>query len=60
MTLTALAALLERIDARLRLARMLEPGRRADVTVGLGLVAEAREAVASGALGYATVIGSRP
>lgn len=56
----ALTVLLERIDARLRVARMLEPGRAADVTVGLGIVAEAREAVASGALGYATVIGHRP
>ncbi|MGH2377068.1 MAG: class I SAM-dependent methyltransferase [Candidatus Limnocylindria bacterium] len=56
----ALTALVERIEGRLRLARLLEPARAADVSVGLELVKEARSALASGALGYATVIGDRP
>lgn len=55
----ALVALLERVQARLRLARTLDPSRVDEVSAGLELVAEAKAAVARGALGYAIVVGHR-
>lgn len=52
----ALLGLLDRLEARLRLARMLDDsvpeGLRGRAAGGLELVAAAREAVAAGALGY--------
>jgi SAM-dependent methyltransferase len=56
-----LAELLERIEARLRAARMLAlPGLDAQVERGLQLADVARAALARGELGYAVVLGHRP
>ncbi len=52
----ALAKLLERVEARLRLARLLLDG---GVERGLELAAAAREALSGGALGYGVVIARR-
>jgi arsenite methyltransferase len=52
----ALAALLDRIEARLRLARMLD---EALAEAGLALAEAARAAVADGVLGYGVVTASR-
>jgi arsenite methyltransferase len=58
----ALARLLDRVEARLRLARVaLAPeGDAALVGRGLELVAEARRSVERGVLGYAVVVARRP
>jgi arsenite methyltransferase len=53
----ALAALLERIEARLQVAAMLAPEAIADARALLG---EARAALEAGALGYGVVIAQRP
>lgn len=53
----ALEGLLERVEARLRAARLLLPGL--DVARGIALVAEAHEAVEDGALGYGVVVARR-
>jgi arsenite methyltransferase len=59
----ALRALVERADARLRLARTLRSGipaaLAASVDRGLVVAAAARDAIASGALGYGVVIAQR-
>ena len=59
----ALAALLERVDARLRAARVIGRGAPSalleNVERGLALVAAARGALADGALGYAAVLARR-
>jgi arsenite methyltransferase len=59
----ALAALLERVDGRLRIARMLGDGAQVvhEETIHLGfeLLAAARTALARGALGYGTLIARR-
>lgn len=59
----ALATLLERVDARLRAARVLGAGAPAsllaNVQRGLDLVAGARRALAEGALGYGVVVARR-
>ena len=61
---SALRALVDRAEARLRLARALRssiPEELAEsIERGLTIAAAAREAVASGALGYAVVIARRP
>ena len=54
----ALAALLERIDGRLRLVGMLDG--MAPVARGRELVAAARSALEAGALGYGAVIARKP
>lgn len=57
----ALGAMLGRVDARLRVARLLAPGRFGDgVADGRELVAAAEDALSSGLLGYAVVIARRP
>jgi hypothetical protein len=60
----ALASLVERVEARLHLARVLSDSvpraLREWVDRGLGLVAAARAAINGGALGYGTVIARRP
>jgi arsenite methyltransferase len=53
----ALEELAERVEARLRAARLLVSGL--DVGRALELVAAAREAIAAGALGYAVVVARR-
>jgi arsenite methyltransferase len=53
---SALAKLLERVEARLRLARLILDG---GVERGLGLVGAARAALAEGTLGYGVVIARR-
>jgi arsenite methyltransferase len=59
----ALRALVERADARLRLARALRssiPAKLAgSIERALAIVAAARQAVASGALGYGTIVALR-
>lgn len=56
-----LAALLERIEARLRAARIVPlPGLDGQVERGLQLVGAARAALARGELGYAVILGHRP
>jgi hypothetical protein len=59
----ALAEFLERVDARLRLARMLRErlpeGLREGLVRGLGLVAAARAALDEGALGYGVIVARR-
>ncbi|MGH3082016.1 MAG: class I SAM-dependent methyltransferase [Gaiellaceae bacterium] len=56
-----LAELLERIEARLRAARMLAlPGLDGQIERGLQLAGTARAALARGDLGYAVVLGYRP
>lgn len=54
----ALEELIERIEARLRAARLLASGL--EVARGLELVAAARDAIAAGALGYGVVIARKP
>ena len=60
----ALRALVDRVESRLRLARAMRssiPEELADsIERGLAIAAAARQAVASGALGYAVVIARRP
>ena len=57
----ALAAMLDRVDARLRVARLLGAGLAGDaVRRGRELVAVAREAVGRGHLGYGVVVAVRP
>lgn len=57
----ALAAMLDRVDARLKLARLLGAGLLgAQVTQGRELVEAAQDALARGLLGYAVVIARRP
>jgi hypothetical protein len=59
-----LAELVERVDARLRAARIagdaLPDGLRGALDRALELVAVAREAVAGGVLGYGVVVARRP
>ncbi len=57
----ALAQLIERVEARLRLARLAFPGEDGTALVdrGLELVAAAREGVDHGVLGYAAVVARR-
>lgn len=59
----ALAELLERVEARLTLARLLDgrlpPELRDAVGRGLALVASAREALAGGILGYGVLVARR-
>lgn len=56
----ALAAMLDRVDARLRLIRLLEVGLGGRAGKGLELVAAARDALARRLLGYAVVVARRP
>jgi SAM-dependent methyltransferase len=59
----ALRELIERADARLRLARALGstvPAPAGSIERGLTIAAGARDAVASGALGYGIVVARRP
>ncbi|MGH2383392.1 MAG: class I SAM-dependent methyltransferase [Candidatus Limnocylindria bacterium] len=58
----ALARLLDRVDARLRLARvaLARSGDPALVERGLELLADARESLDCGILGYAVVVARRP
>lgn len=57
----ALVAMLARVDARLRTARLLGAGLVGDgVARGRELVAAAQESAARGALGYAVVIARKP
>lgn len=60
----ALATLLDRVDARLRAARVLgsdlPEALREGASRGLELVAAARDALAGGALGYGIVVARRP
>ncbi len=60
----ALGALLDRVDARLRAARLLGEGLpdqlRESSVGGLELVAAARQALADSALGYGVVVARRP
>jgi arsenite methyltransferase len=60
----ALQELIERADARLRLARTLGSSVPAalarSIERGLSIAGAARDAVASGALGYAIVVARRP
>ena len=58
----ALARLLDRVEARLRLARvaLAETGNPALVERGLELLADARESLDRGILGYAVVVARRP
>jgi arsenite methyltransferase len=56
-----LAALLERVEARLRAARIFPlPGLDGQVERGLQLVGAARAALTRGELGYAVIFGHRP
>jgi arsenite methyltransferase len=56
-----LAELLERIEARLRAARLLKlPGLDGQIGRGLQLASSARAALARGELGYAVIFGHRP
>jgi hypothetical protein len=56
-----LAELLERIEARLRAARMLQlPGLDGQIGRGLQLAGAARAALTRGELGYAVILGHRP
>jgi len=52
----ALAALLDRVEARLELAAMVA----VDVAAARGLLGEVRGALESGALGYGVVVARRP
>lgn len=54
----ALRTLLERVEARLRLARLVAP--ELPVDEGLELVDAARTALRDGALGYASVVARKP
>ena len=57
----ALAAMLDRVDARLRTARLLGAGLAGDgVRRGRALVAGARDALERGQLGYGVVVARRP
>lgn len=56
----ALASMLGRIDARLKVARVLGAGLRADLTRAREIVAAAQDSVARGVLGYGVVIARRP
>ena len=56
----ALGAMLDRVDARLRAARMLGAGLLGDgVARGRALVGSAQEALGRGLLGYAVVVARR-
>jgi len=59
----ALAGMLDRVEARLRAARLLGAGAPAalvqNVDRGLALAAAARESVSDGALGYGVVVARR-
>jgi len=54
----ALAVLLDRVEARLRLARVVASAPELDVRTGLELVGEARTAMARGVLGYGVVVAT--
>jgi arsenite methyltransferase len=54
-----LGELLERVESRLRLGRLLVPELGGRVERGLDLVAAARTALADGALGYGVVVARR-
>ena len=56
----ALAAMLDRIDARLKVARLVSAVLGDGVARGRELVAAAHESVARGTLGYAVVVARRP
>lgn len=57
----ALAELLDRIDARLRVARMVAAPLVGDaVEHGLEMVGAARDALRAGALGYGVIVARRP
>jgi hypothetical protein len=57
----ALGEMLDRVDSRLKVARLLGDGVLGEnVTKGLDLVAAAQDARARGLLGYAVVIARRP
>lgn len=59
----ALRDLIERADARLRLARALGstvPALAGSIERGLTIAAAARDALASGPLGYGIVVARRP
>jgi len=56
----ALVTMLDRIDARLKVARLLGGVFGARVISGQELVAAAHEAVADGVLGYCVVIARKP
>jgi arsenite methyltransferase len=56
----ALRELVERADARLRLARVVRAGvPAASVERGLTITSAAREAIAAGTLGYGVVVANR-
>ena len=57
----ALARLLDRVDARLRLARtgLASPAPSAPIERGIELVATARESLERGVLGYAAIVARR-
>ncbi len=54
----ALAVLLDRVEARLRIARVVASAPELDVRTGLELVGEARTAMARGVLGYGVVVAT--
>jgi arsenite methyltransferase len=56
----ALMEMLDRVDARLRVARLLGPVLGGGPARGRELVAAAKDAAARGVLGYGVVIASRP
>lgn len=56
----ALVEMLDRIDARLKVARLLRPALGAGVTRARELVAAAKDSAAHGVLGYGVVIARRP
>ena len=56
----ALGRLLDRVDARLRLARLASDWEAGSIERGIELVAAARESLELGILGYAVVVARRP
>lgn len=61
---TALARMIDQIEARLALLRMTTPGRLAELAVDVdaapGVLAAARQALADGVLGYAVLVAEKP
>ena len=55
-----LAAMLDRVDARLKVVRLLDAGLGGRVGQGRELVAAAQDALARGVLGYAVMVARRP